>query len=248
MADTTQKKDPRLLSHNATRRLIGWLGFAFPIALIVYAQFWPDMETLQPTISHFYYTQAGDLLVGVLVAIGVFLVTYQGYEEPDNWPWFLPGDRTAARLAALGAIGVAFFPTDVLNDRSICEVTQAIATCASQTLLDDQDVVTGIAANVSNLHKASAALFFVAIAYFCLALFPLGPKGKPERIAELWLYYACGAVILICLALLAFTLGGVEAGDGPRVFWLETVAVWAFSLAWLVNGETLAWAPGFKTA
>lgn len=240
--------NPKILSHLAIRRAIGGLGFLLPIGLLIYGA---TADAMQPSISHFYYTQAGDVLVGVLVAIGIFLLTYAGYPEGPDWPRFLPGDRATSLAAGIGAIGVALFPTAPLGVLSLCET--AIGTVGRCNLDTEAfpafpDLVTGIATDTTSLHRSFAILFFVPLAWFCLALFPLGPRGKPERRGELWTYYIPGAIILACLVALWRLLGAEDNTSGNAVFWLEAIAVWAFSVSWLVNGKVLAQMPGFRDA
>ncbi len=238
--------DTKVLSHIAIRRAIGGLGLILPFGLLIYGIV-ADAE--QPSISHFYYTQAGDILVGCLVAIGVFLLTYLGYPESPDWPSFLPGDRRTSVIAGFGAIGVALFPTAPIDVRSLCEGADGLIDQCAQfggAFPPIPDILTGWAADTTALHRGAAILFFVPLAYFCLVLFPIGPRGKPERSGELWTYYLCGAIILVCLIVLWRLLGREDADSGTAVFWFEAIAVWAFSVAWLVNGEVLAKLPGFR--
>lgn len=59
------------------QQLLGYLGLALPISMILYAMM--SGTGLQPSISDFYFTPMGDVLVGTLCAIGVFLLCYRGY-------------------------------------------------------------------------------------------------------------------------------------------------------------------------
>ncbi len=242
MPDT--KHDARVLSHNAIRRLIGGIGFVLPTGLLIYGHL---SDAPQPSISHYYYTEAGDFFVGALVGIAIFLVTYQGYDENGKLPAFLPGDRIMSCLAALGAFGTAVLPTYPLEGASLCRDAIDLGLAIKCPVdLPMQGLVTGLSGPLDGWHTGAAAVFFGALAYFCLVLFPIGPKGDPKRTVELWTYRVCGITILICLAVL-ITAPDIRLDTSNRlVFWAESLAIWAFSISWLVNGEVLANVPGFR--
>lgn len=248
MPDTTHHTDhdARVLSHNAIRRFIGGIGFALPIGLLLYGRI---SGAPQPSISHYYYTEAGDFFVGALVGIAIFLVTYQGYHEGDDWPWFLPGDRIMSLMAAAGALGTAVLPTYALEGSSLCRDAADLGMAVKCPInLPMQGLVTGLSGPLAGAHTASAAIFFGALAYFCLVLFPIGPKGMPERRTEFWTYIICGVVILICVAVLIFAPDIRLDPSNRTVFWAETFAIWAFSVSWLINGEVLGLVKGFRKA
>lgn len=241
--------DPKVLSHNAIRRAVGLVGFFTPVGLFLYGL----GGQMQSSISHFYYTEAGDFFVGALCAIAIFLITYRGYpEEFPSKEWFF-GDRFASILAAIGAIGVAVFPTTIVPGFSQCESAGSIAACkapdASPILGPPEgrspatielDLVTGIPGPQFTLHAISTAVFLGALIYFCWVLFPRGPRDDEARVGELWLYRICGAVMIVCAALFAATTFTEFDLGTYSVFVYETLAIWAFSIAWLVNGEVLA--------
>ncbi|MFV2038602.1 MAG: hypothetical protein ACC646_13515, partial [Paracoccaceae bacterium] len=145
------KNDPRLMSYNAVRRAVGLVGLGLPVSLYLYARLARDM---QPSISEFYYTAMGDILVGALSAIGVFLIAYKGYPREKGERL---SDLVLATFAGLGAIGVALFPTS----------NKTGTTCAPSAC-----VQTGITGHPEWLHLGSAAVVFTAMALFCFFLFP----------------------------------------------------------------------------
>ena len=106
--------------------------------------------------------------------------------------------------------------------------------------------MTGLHFITGPLHFAAAGVFFAALAYFCLVLFPMGGKRRADGSAALSLehitYYACGMVLIAAI------LGGLAYLVLPfkdqlravnYIFWIETAGVLAFSLAWLVKGDAL---------
>lgn len=225
-----------VLSFNAVRRALGGLGFALPILLLVVAL--TTDEVWQPSISEFYYGPGGVLFVGIMCALGVFLWSYLGYR--DREPVF-PSDKLMARIAGAAALGVAFVPT---NDK-----TEPISTACTflSCLLDSVGL-----GHSRLVHYICAAVFLSALGVMCLVNFRR--MGKVNRdAAELALkqrkntiFLNCGIVIFASVAALGamgLTLWLWSPALEPAfsaarvVFWLETVAVWAFAWAWLVKGE-----------
>jgi len=230
----TPDSDPRLDLHFiAVRQGIGLLGLFLPLALFAYGQSGPGR--MQPTISEFYFTAMGDVFVGTMVAIGVFLISYRGYRAmPKRFPL---GDRATSIIAGLSALGVALFPAQPQPGFARCIEAGALKTCS--TGLPDPTLLTGLHHITGPLHLGSAALFFLALAYFCLVLFPMG--GTP-RSAEHLIYRICGGVLLA--AILAATLYATLPTLAPLrafnfIFWVETAGVLAFAIAWLTKGKML---------
>lgn len=223
-----------VLGFLALRRAIGILGLFLPAALLFWA-----LATGQfpPTMSEFYYTPMSEVFVGSLSAIAVFLWSYEGYRERR-----LLTDRNTARVASLGALGIAFCPSG-----TEFEGVPVPPLTLSQHLFGVQ--------MAEFLHYGSAALFFLALAVFCLALFVRGRIARPapgasaEEVA-IWraqqaehrLYRLCGATILVSIGAIFL----IHRFGAPAwllrlrpVFWLEVVACLAFAGSWLCKGRSL---------
>jgi hypothetical protein len=191
-----------VISYLAIRRAVGILGIAFPIVMVI-GYWFAGGEGIRASISSYYHTGMRDLFVGILCAVALFLFSYTGYEKKDN----IAGD-----LAAIFALGVAFFPT-------------------SDSL-------------IGTIHLISAVLFFLVLAYYSLFLFTKGaPIPSDQKIKRNRLYRVCGFVILGAI-LLMFLYSGIpvihEALSGSRfIFFMETLALWAFGLSWITKGKIL---------
>src|SRR5258708_38331990 len=72
------KEASLLISELTLRRLIGILGIILPVALMIVGG-----SPIQPTISNYYYTAAGNIFVGTMCAVGAFLSCYQGWDIRD---------------------------------------------------------------------------------------------------------------------------------------------------------------------
>jgi hypothetical protein len=101
---------PHVLSQQAHRQVIGVLGLVLPLLLYVLAGLRPTagLKPWQPldALSAYYYTGAVGAFVGVLFALSLFLLTYQGYEG-------VQADRIVGRIGGAAALVVVLFPTKV---------------------------------------------------------------------------------------------------------------------------------------
>lgn len=121
-------------------------------------------------------------------------------------------DEIAGNLACVFALGVALFPN-------------------SGTAVE------------STIHFSSATALFLVLAYFSLALFTkTGGKPTPRKLVRNRIYRVCGVAMLLCIALIGlchWTPLGAAIDAYHPVFWLESMALWAFGISWFVKGETL---------
>ena len=87
-----------------------------------------------------------------------------------------------------------------------------------------------------------AILFFGALAVYCLVLFTKGAVDGPEKAASNRIYRLCGWTIIASIGLIGvmFATGLDDRLAGLRpVFWLETIATFAFATSWMVKGDAL---------
>lgn len=124
---------------------------------------------------------------------------------------------------------------------------------------DSRDAITGNLAGLFNLavvflpssdtwigtiHEIVAALFFLTLAYFSIFLFTRGTgfsnkrKRKRNRI-----YRICGYIMVACTVLASVYMGSSRLqllySVYHPLFWLETIALWAFGFSWLTKGRML---------
>ena len=227
MADSSgnsQKAHNELvLSFLAVRRAIGALGFFLPLALLVYGLLAGKLLT---SISAAYYTPMREVFVVTLSAQGVFLWSYEGY-RPDVGD--LISDKTTSRVAAVAIALVALAPTAMKAEAAVdpaCTLLQCL-----------------LGADLSSkVHLVAAGVFFGALAVYCLVLFVKGEMDGAEKLASNRIYRICGWTIIASIGLV-----GVLAVTGlddrlavlRPVFWLETIATFAFATSWMVKGDAL---------
>jgi hypothetical protein len=210
------QQDPRLISFNTLRKSIGWLSILMPPAMLAGNYLLGDCSYVQESLSDYYYTITGNLLVGMLCAMALFLISYKGY----------PGDRLdgwLTTIAGLLALGAAFIPTNapLLNGCAVIHLPWN----------DTRSLV----------HNLLASLLFIDLALISLVLFTKGrlqptmQKQKRNRV-----YKICGYIILTVIALVPIYNRLVkinpEWGAYKLVFWLEWIAMTAFGFSWLVKG------------
>lgn len=93
----------------------------------------------------------------------------------------------------------------------------------------------------SKIHYVAAAIFFGILAYFCLGPFrknTKGQEGKKGRRAKI--YFICGWIIIICMltmGLTKLTISNEIRNSLYITYWGESIALWAFGVAWIVAGK-----------
>ncbi|WP_018331933.1 hypothetical protein [Actinomycetospora chiangmaiensis] len=210
-------------SHLLQRRLVGTVGFALPVLVVLFTWAWALVvdaangthvapgfwESVRPSISAYYYTYSGNIFVGAQIAFAVFLVTYR------YGAW----ERRVGVVAGVAAAIVGLCPTTPVDPTTLQRL-------------------------VGGLHLTAAAVFFLGMAVFCLFLFPRDPDVRVNTVprGRRVLFRVCG--VLIVLALLVALVGGLVLDTAVRdeirfLLWLESVAVFAFATAWLVKGLDL---------
>ncbi len=221
---------------------LGLIGYLLPLTLIITGLF--IEESFQTSVSHFYHSVAGDILVGCLWAIGIFLIAYKSEDADvaDDRRWFSRNwDRLVATMTGAGAIGVAIFPVD----------PNLLTGCPGGC------PVTGITAHSNTWHFVSAGMFFGGTLIFCWSVlitrhgpyrfaWELNPHmGLPLALLDwkVWVYLLNGLVILAMIILLGVYV--YAEAHWPDTFeWLlswraffvfEIIGVMAFATAWFVK-------------
>ncbi|AUH65810.1 DUF998 domain-containing protein [Paracoccus zhejiangensis] len=212
-----------VLSFLAVRRAIGLLGLFLPLALIAYGIL--SGEGIRGSLSSYYYSPMREIFVGTLCAQAVFLWSYEGY-RPVEANWLT--DRNLSRAAALGAAGIALWPTipEPGAPEVVCTLTQCVFGLQFTRVV----------------HFAAALLFFGAMAVTFVCLFTRGDDGEPLKRGANRIYRACGWIIiaaLLLIGLVQFTPLGSDLESWNPVFWLEVLASAAIATSWSVKGRRL---------
>ena len=197
------------------RRGIGVIGVLLPFALPLIYGIVSGQWHLLNSMSRYYYSDARNVFVGCLCAIGVFLFCYR-YKPSDFW---------VSNVAGLAAIMVALSPTTPL-----CPNNPTVPACAHPTAPTSEAVTAGY------VHLSAAAVLFTLLAYFCIFRFGHDYEVKRKRF-----YRTCGIVIVLSLLMAVVTeqtswFNGTFLSGPDSMFWYEAVGILAFGTAWLVEG------------
>jgi hypothetical protein len=152
--------------------------------------------------------------VGSLFALGVFFLSYNYKPLPDY-----EIDNYLSKVASIAAVGVALFPT-----------------------ASDPDHASGGAAVVAGVHLVFAGVLFSLLAIFSLFLFT--KTDDPEHMSSSkrqrnLVYKICGWTIVAAIALIVVAQIAQPPRSWHALLWLESVAVVAFGISWLVKGGFL---------
>jgi hypothetical protein len=207
-------------TYRRIRRSIGYLGVGLPIALILFSLIPFFKTSIQPSISHFYYTNLREIFTGTLCAVGLFLVRYKGFGNKKWWR----NDNLLTNIAGVMAFGVAFIPTD-----PIFPMTR------NTTLIPyDWNFLGG-------LHFTFAGTLFLSFSILSIFVFTLGQKnesGIPKSLFdENNIYRFCGYSILLFIALVPLC-NALKLFDHSTLV-LEALSLFAFGIAWLIKGRAL---------
>ena len=191
-----------VISYLSLRKAVGILGVAFPIVMAV--GYWiAGGEGIRGSISSYYHTDMHDLFVGLLCAVALFLFSYTGYEKKDN----IAGD-----LAAIFALGVAFFPTS-----------------------------SGLVGTIHLISAVLFFLLLAFYSLFLFTKGDPNPTKQKIRRNKLYRicgYVILGAIFIMLLYSIFPGFYDVIRGIKPT-FWFETIALWAFGISWLTKGTLL---------
>lgn len=199
------------------------LGLLLVAVMLPLLLWWGELmfagTPLLGSMSAYYHSGMRNLFVGALFALGALLVTYKGFSKRENW---------ALNLACVFLVGVALVPTGAPEEQA--------ATVSG----------TGGPLGFLTLHGSLAGLFFLCMGYVCL--FRAGDTltlMKSDRLRpwhrsaagyRVW-YRLVGALLLLSPATAA--IANYIVRESPErhsyTFWLEAMAVWAFSLFWLLK-------------
>ncbi len=89
----------------------------------------------------------------------------------------------------------------------------------------------------STVHIIAAAGLLLVLAFFSVYLFTKSHGHKTRRkVRRNRVYVVCGwLIVALVIAIGALRVAG--KGESGAVFWLESLALWAFGISWTVKGE-----------
>ncbi|HYW72267.1 MAG TPA: hypothetical protein VE961_14620 [Pyrinomonadaceae bacterium] len=206
-----------VISYLSLRKAIGFIGLLLPVVLavvkivLVLVQVCCDQPGLETSISAYYYTRLGNVFVGSLCAIGIFLMSYRGFDRRDE---------IAGKIAGVLAICVALFPTnsqDKLVKTSVVHLISAsllFLTLAYFSIVLFREMDPSKPPTPQKLTRNKIYLL-------CGCLILLGIAGSGVSFMFRKLGYE-----------------GFFQTYKP-VFWFESLAIISFGFSWLTKGEAI---------
>ncbi len=265
---TAAKEDSNqheVFNYKTLRLLVGIVALLLPLIVFLVAWMWTG-KSVDSISASYWVDQTRDLFVGALFVIATLMAAYNGHDpqknnnnKPKTWHKRIFTEGRLSRAAALGAIGVALFPTtrtDCYDALNACTLGETICktlfdTCRASCDRCGTDWITVI-------HYVAAIAVFGVITYFCLVHFydgaiqkaeeadenaknPEYVKEEQEEIAKKarqrakW-YYRCGVAIVLSLLL---AIANPFLNPAQYIAWLtllvgEWAALWAFGIAWFI--------------
>ena len=170
------------------------------------------------SISGYYYSNMRDFFVGILSGVALFLISYKGYEKIDD---------IFANISGVFAVGMILFPTAMYSGAAV------------------KVGMLRIPGNISEvIHLSFSALFFLTLSFNSIFLFTRrhpGVMGREKKHRNI-IYRSCGIVMLLsiaCMTNYTIFLRDTSVSKIYPVLILESVALIAFGISWLVKGNTL---------
>lgn len=225
------RRDPSVLyarSYLLTRAVVGALGMALPVVLMVAEVALDGDVVARGSLSAYYHTAARDVFVGTLSVIGVLLMTYLAGQPETRDFWF-------SLAAGVAVLVVAFVPTarpEVPVDAPRCGVDPAPDGCVAIQQALGETVAAAI-------HFAAAAVFVLSLAALCF-VFARREHVHAAQPGVAAFLRACGWTIVAAVGwILLGRLVDLEVGGLTALYVGEVAAAWAFGAAWLVKGRDL---------
>lgn len=215
--------DEFVRSHLLLRRFVGVVGILLPFVLVLFHFGWGRLvgelppttslwDSLQSSLSAYYYTDAGNIFVGCLVAFGVFLVTYRY----GTW------ENRVGDVAGVCAILVGLCPT-----------TPDAPTPTQQ--------VVGIVHLVAAVLFFAGMAVFCLFLFPRDPDRPAEENTVTAPRRAFFRVCGVLIVVCLVWALTAFFALDDATQEATRyLLWPESFAVVSFAAAWLVKGQQLA--------
>jgi|SRR5690242_1498549 len=217
--------DIALKNQSTLRKLVGALGILLPLLVFLFLKIANGFDLVLPSISHYYFTRAASLFEIIVSLLAVFLLVYKGEQ---------PIDYALSSIAGISALLMLLFPTSNLHGYNDTTKYDSVAV----TFFNQSDFRP-------KFHYACAALFLLCLATMALFVFTKSSQPPARRTRNKRkrnrIYRTCGVIMLaaLCVAFAGFlNIIPPDFYDANHLtFWMETLSVEAFGIAWMVKGE-----------
>lgn len=205
------------LSYLRLRKLIGICGLALPISAILVT------GDLLPSISHYFYSTANILFVGILSILGVFLLSYKGFDKEEE----LISDNVATTIGGIAILLVVLIPTHyVWTDFPLQWGYNKNCPTFYCTL---ENSILGA------IHFIAAGIFFLAMSWLSIFNFTKSSHTKANKF-----YRFCGYGMIVIILITVIIELILELGRNQYfIFIIECLLLLLFAVSWLVKGKML---------
>lgn len=190
------------------------LAIAMPIALMVGG----GLSTIQTSLSAYYHFDGGvmrDWFVGILWAIGAFVLFYKGYTNREN---------IALNIAGIAAVTVALFPTGCTD--TLCEPGTVLPSYSSI------------------IHGTAAVTFFLLIAYVCVCrsgdtLQLMEDQDQKNRFTLIYRLLGLAMVVMPLGVIAIEFLGNRGVRENFWIMLVEVIGIAVFATFWLYKSHEI---------
>ncbi len=213
------------LNYTRLRVTLGVLGMIMPLVIFCVNGF-----QIEPSISEFYYTDSMVVFTGILIAFGLFLLSYKGFGRDKGEKI---SDNAVTNMAGVFVLIVAFVPTQCSGPECTELFLDAVAFGHQKSI-------------VGKIHLISAALFLISMGYMSFVQFAKEGESKSKDCEDEQIvrrrcivYKFSGIMIWLSLLFLALYFVGAFGKIENVIFWIETIALEFFGISWLVKSKQL---------
>jgi hypothetical protein len=205
------------------RKTIGILGILLPVILLFFTNIFLN------SLSHYYYTPASIFFIGIFSVFGLVLISYKGY-DPDKTKNEKLSDDLITTVAGFSILVAVMIPTTCYDSG------MQLSFCEDGYLFGHKDKIKG------TIHLISAGIFLVLLGWMCIKQFT--KSTNEDKKTKNSIYRICGSIVWACVGLLIVVfliekILHIDLNDTIRgyTFILESIAAWAFGIAWLIKGK-----------
>jgi F0F1-type ATP synthase assembly protein I len=213
-----------LTQQSTLRRVIGISGILLPLVLFVTIIFHAQYTKPLDSISAYYHTRAVSIYTLIIGLLGIFLIIYKGRNTKYQIDFHITS------LAGTCAILALILPSNNITAEANTDLAQVV----TSSLKDDKLRNT--------LHFVLSGIFLVCLAWISLFSFPKNNNDKLINSKKLKaLYKICGILMLVpLLVIILYAKANIDFKINHTIYWMETVAVVIFGIAWLVKSYETA--------
>jgi hypothetical protein len=235
---------PKVLSYRVFQIIIGVLGILLPFILLIKSNYFYKTSFTHSTISHYYYSPAGDAFVIILSALAIFLFSYVGYQNGGRE---LLSDNVITNVSGVLALLVVVFPigADTEINRIYNSVQDPIL--ANKIVAAYDHHTNNTVHSFFYIHNYVAILFILSLGYISYFHFTRSDKKITKGSAKYKrnvVYKTCGLVVFFAVAALISLFLLDEKKIWPLseiwpsfLFCFECLALFAFGFSWLTKAE-----------